>query len=239
MKASLSMAGRTVALVALVATVAESQTQRQGIIVAPNGPTRVAGIAPPPPPPRQSYAISPSVQLGETVFGSVPAIVLGDGRVLADFGYGYEQIARPCPYAYGYGCQSYGGQIAPFTPIGYHTPQYMPPAYGAPVYPGAGGYYNQPGYNQQAANQPTYYGPNPGAYNQPTSSLPTSGYNANGRCPSGYVPTGGNPPCIDPVRVTSGDAIAPAGGSASGRPIPARGGGYTSARPGMVGVYRR
>ena len=210
MKASLSMAGRTVALLALVATVAESQTQRQRIIVAPNGPARVAGIAPPPPPPQQVYGV------GETVFGNVPAIVLGDGRVLADFGYGYEQIARPCPYAYGYGCQSYGGQIAPFTPIGYHTPQYMPPAYGAPVYPGAGGYYNQP-----------------------TTSLPTSGYSANGRCPSGYVPTGGNPPCIDPVRVTSGGSIAPAGAGASGRPIPARAGGYTNARPGVVGVYRR
>jgi hypothetical protein len=242
MKASLSMAGRTVAPLALVftalaASAAHAQSPRGRVVVAPNSPTRVAGIAPPPAPAQQSYGYgsTPSVQLGETVFGSVPAIVLGDGRVLVDFGYGYEQIGRPCPYAYGYGCQSYGGPIAPFTPINpgfppaYNTPQYAPPAYGSPMYPGGG--YNQPTYNQ-----PPGYG-----YNQPTG-LPTAGYGADGRCPPHYVPTGGYPPCVDPVRVTTGGGLAPAGGGAApaaSRPMPVRGGGYGSARPRAAGVYRR
>src|SRR5207237_8221184 len=110
--ASLSQASRSVAsfalaLTALVASTAGAQSARGRVVIAPNSPTRVAGIAPPPAQARPSYGYgySPSVQLGETAFGSVPAIVLGDGRVLVDFGNGYEQVGRPCPYAYGYGCQ--------------------------------------------------------------------------------------------------------------------------------------
>ena len=249
MKASLSRAGTgaTAALLViatLTVTTAEAQS-RTRVVVAPNGPTRVAGIAPPPAQARQSYGYgsTPSVQLGETVFGSVPAIVLNDGRVLVDFGYGYEQIGRPCPYAYGYGCQTYGGPTAPFTPINpgfapaYNTPQYAPPAYGAGYYPG-GGYYNPPTYNQP---QPPGYG-----YQPAGGGLPTSGYAADGRCPPHYVPTGGYPPCVDPVRFTNdGGGLAPAGGTRAGtgaadtRPMPVRGSGYTSGRPRAAGVYRR
>ena len=243
--ASLGLASRSVAplalaLAAFTASAGGAQSSRGRVVIAPNSPTRVAGIAPPPAQahPSYGYGYTPSVQLGETAFGSVPAIVLGDGRVLVDFGNGYEQIGRPCPYAYGYGCQSYGGPIAPFTPINpgfppaYNTPQYAPPAYGSPMYPGfnPGGGYNQPTYNP-----PPAYG-----NNNPTG-LPTSGYAANGQCPPHYVPTGGYPPCIDPVRVTTGGGLAPAGGeaTANARPMPVRGGGYNNARPRSAGVYRR
>ena len=109
------------------------QAQRTArVIVAPQGRPRVATIAPPPPPPQ------PLSTYGQTVFASYPTIVTPDGRVFIDLGNGYEEVARTCPYAYGYACQSYGYPVAPLTPTmpsyappGYIAPRYAPPAYGA------------------------------------------------------------------------------------------------------------
>ena len=210
--AYLRVIGRSFALVGFGAAWLQAQSTRAHVIVAPQGRPRIAVIAPPPPPPQ------PLTTYGETVFQSYPVIVTPDGRVLIDLGNGYEQVARSCPYAYGYGCQSYGYPVAPFTPIpqsyappNYVAPRYAPPAYGAPVYPTPtypqGGYYgNYPptnGYGgYPVAPQPGYV-PN---YQPP----PT---NNNGGCPPGYIPTGSYPPCIDPSRTPVNSAPMPAGTS--------------------------
>jgi len=140
------------------------------------------------------------------------------GRVLINLGYGYEQVARNCPYAYGYGCESYGYPIAPMTPIvptygppTYVPPRYAPPAYGAPTY------------------APTY--PNPGyppdGFYRPTPTPPAA---PPGGCPRGYLPTGGNPPCIDPVVVPLPSSSYPASAAA---PSPGPG-----AAPPRLAPYR-
>src|SRR5690349_8896239 len=82
------------------------QSRHAPVIVAPRGQPRLAAIAQPPAP-RQTLTT-----YGQTVFSSYPVIVTYDGRVLVDLGYGYEQVARTCPYSYGYGCESYGYPIA-------------------------------------------------------------------------------------------------------------------------------
>jgi hypothetical protein len=206
---------RSSVIVALATTVAQAQTAR--VIAAPRGQSRIAAIAPPPPPPSPF----PNYQLGETIFGSVPAIITGDGRVLVNLGYGYEQVARTCPYAYGYGCQSYGYPMAPQTPIfgpygppNYMPPTYMPPAYGAPQYPAP-------------AYPPSSY--QPPRYNPP----PT---NPSG-CPAGYVPTGTYPPCVDPARYPSAPLTVPerTGGPAATR----RSGTASAAAQGSVVARRR
>src|SRR5213596_3760857 len=126
---------RSAVLVGLCSAWVQAQRTHGRVIVAPQGRPRIASIAPPPPPPVLTT-------YGQTVFSSSPVIVTPDGRVLVDLGNGYEQVARTCPYMYGYGCQSYGYPIAPFTPIPqsygpptYVTPRYAPPAYGAQAYP--------------------------------------------------------------------------------------------------------
>jgi hypothetical protein len=59
-------------------------------------PGRIAGIAPAPAAP-QALATQPLVPPpGQFLYGSVPVIVAPDGRVYADFGYGYEAITRGC-----------------------------------------------------------------------------------------------------------------------------------------------
>jgi hypothetical protein len=174
----------------------QGQSRPAHVIVAPQGRARIARIAPPPPPPAQ-----PLTTYGETIFASYPAILTADGRVLVNLGNGYEQVARTCPYAYGYGCESYGYPIAPLTPIPqsyapptYVAPRYAPPAYGAPVYPvptyqpAAIGVYG----NYPVMTQPGYVPPSPPTYRPPQSNY--------GGCPPGYVPTGSYPPCVDPSR---------------------------------------
>ena len=187
-----------------LATSLDAQTAR--VISSPRGQPRIAMIAPPPAP-------APSFdhyQLGETVFGSVPAIITADGRILVNLGYGYEQVARTCPYAYGYGCQSYGYPMAPQTPIfgpygpsEYVPPTYMPPAYGAPQYP-------------------TNYQP----YQPPR-------YEPQGGCPPGYVPTGSYPPCVDPSRSPSAPLTVPA---ESRGPTAVRAASQASAAPAPGGA---
>jgi len=211
--ACLRTLAQTSALVALATTTLAAQAAHGRIVASPGGHPRIASIAPPPPPPRPL-----NYQLGETVFSSVPVIITPDGRVLINLGYGYEQVARNCPYAYGYGCESYGYPIAPMTPIvptygppTYVPPRYAPPAYGAPTY------------------APTY--PNPGyppdGFYRPTPTPPAA---PPGGCPRGYLPTGGNPPCIDPVVVPLPSSSYPASAAA---PSPGPG-----AAPPRLAPYR-
>lgn len=182
----LRMILRAGVLVAFAASLLEAQASR--VISSPRGQPRIAMIAPPPaPPPSFDH-----YQLGETVFGDVPAIITPDGRVLVNLGYGYEQVARTCPYEYGYGCQSYGYPMAPQTPVQgpygpsqYVPPTYMPPAYGAPQYPSA-------------------YQPYPPRYTPPAP------VNPRGDCPPGYVSTGSYPPCVDPSRSPTAPLTIPA-----------------------------
>ena len=115
---------RAALLVGLSAASLQAQSSRSRVIVAPQGRPRIASIAPPPAPPRL-------FTYGQTVFENYPVIVTPDGRVLVDLGNGYEQVARNCPYAYGYSCVSYGYPIAPQTTVPqYIAPRYAPPAYG-------------------------------------------------------------------------------------------------------------
>jgi hypothetical protein len=202
---------RASAMVALATSLAGAQSSR--VIASPRGQERIAAIAPPPAPPQSI----PNYQLGETVFGSVPAIFTADGRILVNLGYGYEQVARTCPYAYGYGCQSYGYPMAPQTPIfgsyvppQYVPPTYMPPAYGAPQYP-------------------TSYQPY-----QPPRPDPTG-------CPPGYVPTGTYPPCVDPYRSAATPLTVPTEGSgpAAVRESPHRAAASSTTSGGAVVVRRR
>lgn len=193
--AFLRMVARSGVLIGLSVATLQGQGRHARVIVAPRGQPRIASIAPPPPPPQ------PLTTYGQTVFSSYPTIVTADGRILVDLGNGYEEVARTCPYAYGYACQSYGYPPAPLTPLfqqyvppTYVAPRYAPPAYGAPAYPApnyGGGYYG------------TAYQPPQPVYTPPP---PSSSY----ACPPGYIPTGGYPPCIDPTRSAVQGAPIPA-----------------------------
>ena len=108
--AFLRLVVRSFALVGLGAAWLQAQSTHAHVLAAPRGRARIATIAPPPPP--QTLAT-----YGQTVFENYPVIVLPDGRVLVDLGNGYEQVARTCPYAYGYAWQSYGYPIAAQTPL--------------------------------------------------------------------------------------------------------------------------
>ena len=71
--------------------------------VAPASGARVAGIAPPPP----VIVVQPGVvQPGYVYpatpyFASIPVVVFPDGRIFANFGYGYEQVVTACGTAPG------------------------------------------------------------------------------------------------------------------------------------------
>ena len=201
--AFLRMVVRSFALVGLAAAWLQAQSTHAHVIVAPQGHARIAAIAPPPPP-------QTLTTFGQTVFENYPVIVLPDGRVLVDLGNGYEQVARNCPYAYGYACQSYGYPIAPQTPLfsqlvppTYVPPRYAPPAYGAPYYPTPA--YPSGGYGSYSPGYGSYYPPSYGPPNY-------------GGCPSGYVPTGSYPPCIDPYRAPVASATMPSGGAVRAAP---------------------
>jgi hypothetical protein len=229
---------RSLLLVGLSAAWLGAQSSHARVIVAPQGRPRIASIAPPPPPPRL-------FTYGQTVFGNYPVIVTPDGRVLVDLGNGYEQVARTCPYAYGYACLSYGYPIAPQTTVPqYIAPRYAPPAYGAgpyptPTYPPAGGY-GAYGYAPPGGGYGTYgaYGYIPsgsaygtyGAYGYtPPGRAPAPAY---GGCPSGYVPTGSYPPCVDPSRTPATSAPMPAAGAM--RAAPRRPVGRSTSAPRIV-----
>lgn len=200
--AFLRMVARSGVLIGLSVSTLHGQGRHARVIVAPRGQPRIATIAPPPPPPQ------PLTTYGQTVFSSYPTIVTADGRILVNLGNGYEEVARTCPYAYGYACQSYGYPPAPLTPLfqqyippTYVAPRYAPPAYPAPVYP-AGGYN---GYYGNA------YQPPPPSYAPPPGAGPG--------CPPGYIPTGSYPPCVDPERSpVQGAPLPPATGTMHAAP---------------------
>ena len=156
---------RSVAFVGLGAAWLQAQTTHARVLVAPQGQPRIAAIAPPPSPPRPS-------SFEETVFVSNDVFVLPDGRVFIDLGNSYEQVARICSYAYGYGCRRYSIYARTLIFPSYGEPTYAPPVYGAEAYPifayPPGGYISY-------APAPYYVG-----------------------CPPGYVSPGSYPPCIDP-----------------------------------------
>lgn len=121
---------RSVVLVGLCAAPAwvQGQSTRGRVIVSPQGRSRIAYVAPPPPPPRV-------VDYGPTVFSNYGTVILPDGRLAVDLGNGYQQVAEPCLYAYGYGCVSYGYPIVYYTPVYYAAPVYVAPVYPTVVYP--------------------------------------------------------------------------------------------------------
>ncbi len=92
---------RMVAAAFAVAFVTTSPAAAQHIKARPAAPAssgRVAGIAPAP----QVIVVQPGfVQPGFVspaipFYGSVPVVVFPDGRVFANFGYGYEQVVTAC-----------------------------------------------------------------------------------------------------------------------------------------------
>jgi hypothetical protein len=176
--AFLRMVVRSLAFVGLGAAWLQAQSTHAHVIVAPQGRPRIATIAPPPP----THSLT---RYGETVFQSDPIIITPDGRVLIELGDDYEQVARTCPYAYGYDCQSYGyptarGAYPGYARSGYDSPRYAPPQYAAPYYPTP--VYPSGGYAPYYSNGPYYY-PAPAAY---------------AACPAGYAPIGSYGTCVDP-----------------------------------------
>jgi len=147
---------RSAVLVGLCAAWLPAQQTHARVIVAPQGRPRIASIAPPPPPPTQT-------KFSETVFSSLPVIVTADGGVFIDLGNGYQEVARTCPNAYGYGCQRYAYPYTPwayrYEPSSYDPPIYVVPYYPVPVYP-AGGYVPY-GYPVGNYVPPTYGGCSP------------------------------------------------------------------------------
>ena len=119
---------RSVVLVGLCAAWVQAQSTRGLVIVAPQGRPRIATIAPPPPPPRV-------VSYGPTVFANFGTTILPDGRLVVDLGNGYQEVAAPCMYAYGYGCVMYGYPIVSYTQVYYAAPVYTVPVYPTVVYP--------------------------------------------------------------------------------------------------------
>jgi len=111
----------------------------------------IGGMAPPPPPSHRQIQQPPygsqydhvpyaSAQYGSPIVGSVPVVLMPDGRIYADFGYGYEPVIRSCTVS---------------APVAYAAPpaQYSPPAYATPTYNVPS--YNPPAYNQPAATSST------------------------------------------------------------------------------------
>src|SRR5215203_3412282 len=70
---------------------------------APASAGRIAGIAPAP---AVASGNPPSnFGRGPAFLANIPIVVFPDGRVFADFGYGYEQVARSCALPVSYGSQ--------------------------------------------------------------------------------------------------------------------------------------
>lgn len=128
--AFLRMGVSAAALLVLGSAWSQAQSTRAQVIIAPHGQPRLAGIAPASVPQQ-----SPS-SYGPTVFANYPIVVTPDGQVLVDLGNGYQEVARACPYAYGYGCESYSNpgdrqptvfqSYAPTLAPGYDPPRYVP-----------------------------------------------------------------------------------------------------------------
>jgi hypothetical protein len=139
---------RTLSLV-LTVLIATAPVGAQAVHKPAGRPAAVAGIAPPPAVvvvPGTSTVLAPSpYQTAPVFYGNVPVVVLPDGRVLADFGRGYEQIVRSCAVPVNY-------VVAPTVAVGQPTvvqPTVVQPS-AAPVQPLP---YTPAVPNQQTASQ--------------------------------------------------------------------------------------
>ena len=95
----------------------------------PATPPRVAAIAPAPapqPPPTRHA----SYGHGGGFRSDLPILLMGDGRVFADFGRGWEQVSRSCALPSGYG----NAQIV--SPSGLQQPVVVQPTVTQPSAPG-------------------------------------------------------------------------------------------------------
>jgi hypothetical protein len=101
---------------------------------------QVAGIAPAPAAQPERDAERHHRSPGN--YGRVPAFVAQDGRVYANFGYGYEQVLRSCSVQH-----SPGYAQPTYNPPAYQAPTYTPPTYSASTF--------GPSNTQPAPAQPT------------------------------------------------------------------------------------
>jgi len=110
----------------LGATVASAQRTTH---TQPVAPPRIAAIRPAPPAPA---ATSPRrAYYHHGAFRSdLPILTMGDGRIFADFGRGWEQISRSCSLPSGY----VGNQIV--SPSGLQQPVVVQPTVTQPTAPG-------------------------------------------------------------------------------------------------------
>jgi len=141
-----------IALTVVAAHAAAAQTHKP----------RVAGIAPPPPATQPTNTGAASSQL---MSGSVPVLVTADGRIFANFGYGYEPVIRACGYhPAASAAPSYRPSNVPSGQTAAAQSSYTPPTYQPSTF--------GPGNTQPAPAQPTasehmlpqgYAPPNPGA----------------------------------------------------------------------------
>ena len=138
------------ALVAIAASASTGSAQRtQHAPAATSGAAapHVAAIAPPPGPPMQQ--IYPHRYSGHGGFRSdLPILLMADGRVFADFGWGFEQIVRSCALPSGYS----SSQIV--SPSGLQQPVVVQPTVTQPTAPGVERLpYTPPVPNQQTPSQ--------------------------------------------------------------------------------------
>ena len=126
------------ATVLIAGTVASASAQSRRT-VRRAGP--IGGMAPPPPPsPRQiqqppygsqdDHVPYASAQYGSPAVGSVPVVLMPDGRIYADFGYGYEPVIRSCA---GAAPVTYASPPAQYSPPVYATPTYSVPSFNSPT----------------------------------------------------------------------------------------------------------
>ena len=86
--------GIATVVLALMAGDASAQTPRGTFTLRnSNGGRRVVVQDPAPEPAQQVYPVYPSFPVAYTL---LPAIVMSDGSVFANFGYGYVQVSRAC-----------------------------------------------------------------------------------------------------------------------------------------------
>jgi hypothetical protein len=128
------------ALVFSASGVAGAQRSGGTWILTPNtGRPRVGVQAPPP---QQTVVVSrPATYLPPqpVAFTLVPAVVMSDGSIYANFGYGYEPIVRPCANA---AVVTTNGVMSPYGTVTYQpaAPTYVHPAPNPVTSP-----YNRPG----------------------------------------------------------------------------------------------
>jgi hypothetical protein len=127
--AFLRMSVSAAALLAFGTATSQAQSTHARVIIAPHGQPRIAGIAPAPAPQQ-----SPTTTNGPTVFANYPIVITPDGQVLVDLGNGYQEVARACPYAYGYGCESYNQPSDSQPTVFQSYMPYLAPAYDSPRY---------------------------------------------------------------------------------------------------------